>query len=96
MAAFIAVANVIVVSSYLNESPVWLANQGDTAEAFTILHRLRGGSYSVATDEVNSWKLQGRGTTPESDMLLEEGNETNIIQEPVVVVLLVVTRTKTW
>lgn len=26
MAAFIAVANVIVVSSYLNESPVWLAN----------------------------------------------------------------------
>lgn len=74
MAAFIAVANVIVVSSYLNESPVWLANQGDTAEAFTILHRLRGGSYSVATDEVNSWKLQGRGTTPESDMLLEEGN----------------------
>ena len=96
MAAFIAVANVIVVSSYLNESPVWLANQGDTTEAFTILHRLRGGSYSVATDEVNSWKLQGRGTTPESDMLLEEGNGNEHNSGTGSSGVLVVTRTKTW
>ncbi|RCK59510.1 hypothetical protein Cantr_07852 [Candida viswanathii] len=79
MAAFIAVANLVVVLTYLSESPVWLANQGDSTQAFTVLHRLRGGSYSVATDEVNSWKSQGgRSSTPESETLLEEGSGVGI------------------
>ncbi|EER36056.1 conserved hypothetical protein [Candida tropicalis MYA-3404] len=76
MASFIAVINLIVVLIHLHESPVWLANQGNSTQAFTVLHRLRGGSYSVATDEVNSWKSNGSfaNGTPESETLLEEGN----------------------
>ncbi|EMG48608.1 Glucose transporter of the major facilitator superfamily, putative [Candida maltosa Xu316] len=82
MGSFLAIANLVVVLVYLTESPVWLANQGDNTQAFTVLHRLRGGSYTVATDEVNSWKNQNnnsdRNGTPESETLLEEGNGTTI------------------
>ena len=80
MASFIAVINLIVVLIHLHESPVWLANQGNSTQAFTVLHRLRGGSYSVATDEVNSWKSNGSfaNGTPESETLLEEGNSDGI------------------
>lgn len=80
MASFIAVINLIVVLIHLHESPVWLANQGNSTQAFTVLHRLRGGSYSVATDEVNSWKSNGSfaNGTPESETLLEEGNRDGI------------------
>lgn len=80
MASFIAIVNLVVVLVHLQESPVWLASHGDNTQAFTVLHRLRGGSYSVATNEVNSWKSHNglANGTPENETLLEEGNGESI------------------
>lgn len=92
MAAILGVINFIALLFYVHESPVWLANHGANTEAFTVLHRIRGGSYSLATDEVNSWKHvasstnsnvtanQSTSPSPESDSLLENSTATDPFQ----------------
>ncbi|KAK6199198.1 general substrate transporter [Scheffersomyces amazonensis] len=56
MGTILSVITFILVLIYVEESPVWLSNNGHHTQAFTVLHRLRGGSYSDSTNEVNSWK----------------------------------------
>ncbi|EGW34359.1 uncharacterized protein SPAPADRAFT_59778 [Spathaspora passalidarum NRRL Y-27907] len=73
MASALGFVNLVLLYVYGLESPVWLANNGRSTEAFTVLHRIRGGSYSVATDEVNSWKNNHRGNITETDSGLENG-----------------------
>ncbi|CAK9436312.1 uncharacterized protein LODBEIA_P08700 [Lodderomyces beijingensis] len=86
-AAVIATCNVIVLVVSVHESPVWLFAQGAHDEAYKTLHRLRGGSYSQVTEEVESWKqnasdggsTNGNGNggenDPESDALVVEDSQ---------------------
>ncbi|KAK6462437.1 general substrate transporter [Scheffersomyces coipomensis] len=69
MGSIISVVNFLFVILYVEESPVWLLHNGHSTKAFTVLHRLRGGSYSDSTNEVNSWK---HDATDGSDGLLNE------------------------
>lgn len=41
-AGIIAAINVIVLTIWVDESPMWLVNQGNHDQAYTVLHRLRG------------------------------------------------------
>lgn len=69
MAAAIALVNFFLVLSYMEESPMWLVNNGMSDQAFTVLHKLRGGEYALARNEVNSWK-QASGIEEEDANLL--------------------------
>lgn len=73
MASLLAIVNFLLIFFYVEESPVWLLNTGDNVKAFTVLHRLRGGSYSASQSEVNSWKKHGAGTGDEGVILLDNG-----------------------
>lgn len=66
MGSFISLANLLMLHIYVDESPMWLLNNGYSNDAFTALHTLRGGDYSNSRDEVNGWSLND-----EDDGLLE-------------------------
>lgn len=72
MGSAIAALNFVCVFVYMEESPMWLFNNGYESQAFTVLHNLRGGEYATARNEVNSWK-NGNTTPEEGLLLLEEG-----------------------
>lgn len=70
MGSIIASINFILVLVYLDESPMWLVVNGKLDEAFTILHKLRGGQYNELRNEVNSWKS---GNNQNNEEIGEEG-----------------------
>lgn len=69
--AFLSITTFILALLYVDESPMWLLNNGKPGKAFEVLHKLRGGEYINARNEVNSWK----GLNAESDHLLNEEGE---------------------
>lgn len=73
----IAVFNFCLILLYVEESPLWLLNNGFSGKAFAVLHRLRGGDYASARAEVNSWKTTDSIINSEA-ILEEEG-----VAEPV-------------
>ncbi|KAI5967735.1 ERT1 [Candida margitis] len=79
-AGVIAAINVIVLTIWVDESPMWLVNQGNHDQAYMVLHRLRGGSYSGVTAEVNSWKTNDE-SVEESNSLMENGELADPGQE---------------
>lgn len=60
-AAVVGVADLIAVVFVLDESPMWLATNGDSNEAFKIIYKLRGGDYAQARNEVKSWDVLSDG-----------------------------------
>lgn len=68
-AAAIAFVNFFLVLSYMDESPMWLVNNNMSDQAFTVLHKLRGGEYALSRNEVNSWK-QASGIVEEDASLI--------------------------
>lgn len=68
--SLIAAFNFLAIFLYLDESPVWLYNNGKTIEAFKVLHLIRGGDYSNSRNEVNSWRS---GPDEEQQSLLPDG-----------------------
>lgn len=71
MGAVIAAVNFIIILLHVEELPMWLLNNGLNTQAFTVLHRLRGGEYTTARTEVNSWKI-GSSVVEEGALLAEE------------------------
>lgn len=69
MGAAIALVNFICILLYVDESPMWLFYNGMSPQAFTVLHKLRGGEYATARNEVNSWK---NGDSLDEGSLLQE------------------------
>lgn len=69
MGAAIAAVNFVLILFHVDESPMWLLNNGLNTQAFTVLHKLRGGEYATARNEVNSWR---NTETPEQGSLLQE------------------------
>lgn len=71
----LAIVNFAAIFFYVDESPMWLYNNGFTSQAYQVLHEIRGGEYIQAREEVNLWKLHGSGTnsTESDDLLQEEG-----------------------
>jgi MFS family permease len=57
-AALLGGLNLVLIIAYVDESPMWLVNNGRSHDAFAVLHKLRGGEYSASRNEVNSWKQQ--------------------------------------
>lgn len=74
MAAAVALVNFVLILLYVDESPMWLVNNGLLNDAFTVLHKLRGGEYATARKEVNSWR-QAVGTDGEDANLLSGDSE---------------------
>lgn len=74
MGSMIAVTNFVLILLYVDESPMWLYNNGFSSQAFTVLHTLRGGEYATARNEVNSWK-QGDASIEDGSLLQEDGVE---------------------
>lgn len=76
MGAAIAFVNFASIYLYMVESPMWLFNKGMASQAFGVLHSLRGGEYSTAKDEVNSWRhapvSRPATTAVEAGSLLQE------------------------
>lgn len=70
----IALVNIGTIYLYMDESPVWLYNNGMAVDAFKVLHSLRGGEYSDSRNEVNNWKT-GRDSEEES-LLAEDLSST--------------------
>lgn len=70
----LAVANFVLLLAYVDELPVWLAANGRNNEAFTVLHKLRGGEYSSARSEVSSWRDSGDTRPPEALLAEDEGS----------------------
>ncbi|CAH2350265.1 probable metabolite transport protein [[Candida] railenensis] len=69
----LAIFNFVAIFFYVDESPMWLYNNGFTSKAYQVLHDIRGGEYVQAREEVNSWKSHVSGTSSnESDDLLQE------------------------
>lgn len=68
--SIIAAINFFTILWYMDESPVWLYNNGMAIEAFKVLHSIRGGDYSDSRNEVNTWKA---GSVEELESLLSEG-----------------------
>lgn len=68
----IAAINFCLILLYMDESPVWLYNNGKAVDAFKVLHSLRGGEYSDSRNEVNSWKSGGVGD--EESLLSDESS----------------------
>lgn len=66
----IAAINFCLILLYVEESPLWLLNNGYNGKAFAVLHRLRGGDYATARAEVNSWKNEEQIIDP--DAILQE------------------------
>lgn len=71
MGAALGLGNFFLVLFYVEESPMWLLNNGMNTQAFTVLHRLRGGEYATARSEVNSWKTASPGSE-EGALLLDD------------------------
>lgn len=61
MGSFISLVNLILIHLYVDESPMWLLNNGYANDAFTTLHSLRGGDYSNSRAEVGSWSHSEEG-----------------------------------
>ncbi|CAH6719704.1 probable metabolite transport protein [[Candida] jaroonii] len=59
MGGFIALVDLVLLYFYTDESPRWLYSNGQSSRAFTTLHHLRGGDYSIARSEVNNWGSTG-------------------------------------
>lgn len=74
MGSILGLINLLLVLFYLEESPMWLVANNQSDEAFTILHKLRGGQYNDLRQEVSSWK-----SADVNDRLLEtgEGDDNN-------------------
>lgn len=70
--SLISIINFISVLLFLDESPLWLFNNGYSSQAFRALHKLRGGEYIQARNEVNSWSQE---VGDESNQLLHNENE---------------------
>lgn len=81
MGSFIAITNFILIVAYLEESPLWLLNNGFTSQAYRVLHKFRGGEYIHARNEVNSWKKRKATETPEDEELLN--NQAEVDEAPV-------------
>ena len=74
----IAAVNFAAILLYMNESPVWLYNNGHSIEAFKVLHSLRGYDYSDSRNEMNSWKFQNDRDNLEA-LLSENGSSSSIV-----------------
>lgn len=72
MGSAIAAVNFLVIIYYGEESPLWLFNNGLATQAFTTLHKLRGGEYATARSEVNGWKASSSSSNAEDGSLLHE------------------------
>lgn len=72
MGAALAFINFFLVLSYMEETPTWLVNNGMSDQAFTVLHKLRGGEYSLARNEVNSWKLTSGNSEEAANLMSGE------------------------
>lgn len=72
MGAAIAAANFTLILLHVDELPVWLFHNGMSPQAFTVLHKLRGGEYATARNEVNSWKHSLSDDQEEGHLLQEE------------------------
>ncbi|SCU81219.1 LAFA_0C03400g1_1 [Lachancea sp. 'fantastica'] len=59
--ALLALTNLLLLLK-VDESPVWLASQGDVDGAESVLHSLRGGDLHHTRDEVEEW-LTARGSS---------------------------------
>lgn len=76
MGTIISVLNFFACLLFLDESPLWLVNNGYTSQAFRVLHKLRGGEYVNARNEVNGWIGAEGNDESESDRLLNEENNS--------------------
>lgn len=78
MGSAIAICNALCIFAYVDESPMWLFNNNMQSQAFTVLHKLRGGEYANARNEVNSWKngSANSAAVEENNLLQEEGVES--------------------
>lgn len=70
--AVVATVATILTWAFVDESPVWLANNGNSTLALRVLHHLRGGDHSEAMEELNSWKSH-------SESLLEDQASTKTV-----------------
>lgn len=73
----IAAFNLVAILFYGEESPLWLFNNGLSTQAFTTLHKLRGGEYAEARAEVDSWKSNKSLLNQEDGSLLREEGVTS-------------------
>ncbi|CAK7896443.1 vacuolar protein sorting-associated protein 73 [[Candida] anglica] len=74
--------NFIAILFFVEESPMWLFNNGYKSKAYQTLHNLRGGEYIHARNEVNSWSPHDSvSNSEESDELLSNGveDESNLL-----------------
>lgn len=72
MGAAIAALNFVCVLTHVDESPMWLYYNGYSNQAFTVLHKLRGGEYAAVRSEVDSWKNSDDG----NNLLVEDSMDT--------------------
>lgn len=68
----IAIINFCLILLYVEESPLWLLNNGFSTQAFEVLHRLRGGDYSSARAEVSSWRHDEPTIDPDAPIQEED------------------------
>lgn len=73
MGSLLSLVNFVLVLLYVDESPMWLFNNGAINDAFVNLHRLREGDYNNSRSEVNAW---GRSNNDEA-LLLPNDIESN-------------------
>lgn len=71
MGSLLAFVNFFLVLFYVDESPMWLFNNGSIDDAFVNLHRLRSGNYNDSRSEVNGWGSN------EGQLLLPNDIESN-------------------
>ena len=55
MGSLLLLLNLVAVALFLEELPLWLYNKGYFAQAYKVLHDIRGGEYLDAKNEVDSW-----------------------------------------
>ncbi|RLV87157.1 putative metabolite transport protein [Meyerozyma sp. JA9] len=83
MGSVVGLVDFFAVLFIIDESPMWLATNGHTNEAFTIIHKLRGGDYTSARNEVKSWRLSGANGDDEEAVPLTESENSQESQAQV-------------
>lgn len=76
MGSLVALSMLLLITFYVDESPMWLNSNGFRTEAFTALYKLRGGEYSLSRAEVNSWnETAGISDSEEANLLESQSQE---------------------
>lgn len=81
MGAVLALANFLLITTCVDESPMWLMNKGLSGSATSVLQTLRGGNYTLARNEVNKWRNPGANSSIENESLLNDGIDDDVNEE---------------